>query len=172
MFRACRGAGGGNFGIITAYAFARLPEAPREVALATVAFDWAAMTPERFAELLRLYGDYWEARGKYPDTWGMFSLLKLTHRSAGQIVMLTQFCNPDGTCRDLAVLNDFLARFQACAPVPVKGRPPGYGSAHRQGVGQVLCSKPHTVVRYDWLTATQTRTARARTSAASTSRPT
>ncbi|CCF95889.1 hypothetical protein RSK60_120012 [Ralstonia solanacearum K60] len=88
-----------------------------------MAFDWAAMTPERFAKLLRLYGEYWETRGKNPDTWGMFSLLKLTHRSAGQIVMLTQFCNPDGTCRDLSVLNDFLARFRACAPVPLKGRP-------------------------------------------------
>ncbi|AKZ24954.1 FAD-dependent oxidoreductase [Ralstonia pseudosolanacearum] len=155
LFRACSGAGGGNFGIITSYTFARLPEAPREVALATVAFDWAAMTPERFAELLRLYGDYWATRGKDPDTWGLFSLLKLTHKSAGQIVMLTQFCNPDGTCRDLSVLNDFLARFQVCAPVPARARPPGYGPAHRQGVGQLLCSKPHTVVQYDWLTATQ-----------------
>lgn len=98
------------------------------------------MTPERFAELLRLYGDYWATRGKDPDTWGLFSLLKLTHKSAGQIVMLTQFCNPDGTCRDLSVLNDFLARFQVCAPVPARARPPGYGPAHRQGVGS--CSAP------------------------------
>ena len=131
LFRACRGAGGGNFGVITGYTFAKLPEAPQEVALATVAFDWATMTPQRFAELLRIYGEYWETRGKDPDTWGMFSLLKLTHKSSGQIVLLTQFCNPDGTCRDLSVLNDFLSRFQACAPTPVKGRPPGYGPAHK-----------------------------------------
>ena len=115
----------------------------------------ASMTPQRFAELLRIYGEYWETRGKDPDTWGMFSLLKLTHKSAGQIVLLTQFCNPDGTCRDLSVLNDFLERFQACAPTPVKGHPPGYGPAHKPGTGQLLCSKPHTIVQYDWLTATQ-----------------
>ncbi|RTQ34988.1 FAD-binding oxidoreductase [Variovorax gossypii] len=155
LFRACRGAGGGNFGAITSYVFDKLPTAPREVALAVVAFDWASMTPERFTALLTTYGDYWATRGKSPDTWGMFSLLKLTHRSAGQIVMLTQFCNPDGTCNDLTVLNDFLDRFRACAPVPAKGRAPGVGPAPQRDAGQLLCSKPHTVTRYDWLTATQ-----------------
>ena len=39
LFRACRGAGGGNFGAITSYVFDTLPPAPREVALAVVAFD-------------------------------------------------------------------------------------------------------------------------------------
>ncbi len=71
---------------------------------------------------------------------GLFSLLKLTHKSAGQIVMLTQFCNPDGTCRDLSVLNDFLARFQVCAPVPARARPPGYGP--RTGRAWGSCSAP------------------------------
>ncbi|BEP66950.1 MULTISPECIES: FAD-dependent oxidoreductase [unclassified Variovorax] len=155
LFRACRGAGGGNFGAITSYVFDTLPTAPREVALAVVAFDWASMTPARFAQLLAIYGDYWATRGTSPDTWGMFSLLKLTHRSSGQIVMLTQFCNPDGTCNDLTVLHDFLDRFRACTPVPLKGRAPGVGPAPRQDTGQLLCSKPHTVTRYDWLTATQ-----------------
>jgi hypothetical protein len=155
LFRACRGAGGGNFGAITSYVFDNLPTAPREVALAVVAFDWATMTPERFTALLTTYGEYWATRGKSPDTWGMFSLLKLTHRSSGQIVMLTQFCNPDGTCNDLTVLNEFLDRFRACAPVPLKGRPPGVGPAPQRDAGQLLCSKPHTVTRYDWLTATQ-----------------
>ncbi|MGE8620815.1 MAG: FAD-binding oxidoreductase, partial [Achromobacter spanius] len=113
LFRACRGAGGGNFGVITSYGFATLPQAPREVAIATVAFDWAGMTPRRFAQLLDIYGSYWETRGRAADTWGMFSLLKLTHQAAGQIVMIVQFCNPDGTCRDLTVLQDFLDRFRA-----------------------------------------------------------
>nr|WP_246173962.1 BBE domain-containing protein [Paraburkholderia hayleyella] len=155
LFRACRGAGGGNFGVITSYVFNNLPPAPSEVALATVAFDWASMTPDKFARLLSIYGDYWEKYDQVRDTWGMFSLLNLTHRSAGQIVMTTQFGNPDGTCRDLSVLNDFLDRFHVCGPVPLKGSVPGVGPAPHCCAGQLLCSKPHTVMRYDWLTATQ-----------------
>ena len=31
LFRACRGAGGGNFGVITSYEFDKLPKAPLEV---------------------------------------------------------------------------------------------------------------------------------------------
>lgn len=154
LFRACRGAGGGNFGVITSYSFATLPQAPREVAIATVAFDWAGMTPRRFAQLLDIYGSYWETRGRAADTWGMFSLLKLTHQAAGQIVMIVQFCNPDGTCRDLTVLQDFLDRFRACAPVAARATTPGLPRP-RMG-GDLLCSEPHTVIRYDWLAATQT----------------
>jgi FAD/FMN-containing dehydrogenase len=155
LFRACRGGGGGNFGMLTDYIFEKLPSAPREVAIATVAFDWATMTERKFAALLSIYGDYWETRGTLPDTWGMFSLLKLTHRSAGQIVMIVQFCNPDGTCRDLSVLNDFLVRFHDCTPVPAQGPAPGYGPATAREAGELLCSRPHTVMRYAWLTATQ-----------------
>lgn len=154
LFRACQGGGGGNFGVITSYAFTSLPRAPREVAIATVAFDWAAMTPQRFALLLDLYGRYWDTRGRDADTWGMFSLLKLTHRSAGQIVMIVQFCNPDGTCQDLSVLHDFLDRFGPCAPVAARATTPGLPRP-RLG-GDVLCSAPHSVIRYDWLVATQT----------------
>ena len=154
LFRACRGAGGGNFGVVTEYAFAQLPRAPSEVAIARVAFDWADMNEARFSALLRAYGEYWETRGTEPDTWGLFSLLSLNHRSAGQIVLLSQFCNPDGTCRDLTVLSDFLERFQACAPVPIAAAPPGDGTAHQSGE-QLLCSQSHSVTRYDWLTATQ-----------------
>ena len=154
LFRACRGAGGGNFGVITDYVFAKLPQPPAEVAIATVAFDWADMTDARFAALLGAYGDYWETRGTQPDTWGLFSMLKLTHRSANQIVLVSQFCDADGTCRDLTVLNEFLERFRPCGPVAIKGPVPGYGPAQREG-GELLCSQPHRVTRYDWLTATQ-----------------
>lgn len=154
LFRACRGAGGGNFGVITSYGFASLPQAPREVAIATVAFDWAGMTPGRFAQLLDIYGSYWATRGRDADTWGMFSLLKLMHQRAGQIVMIVQFCNPDGTCGDLTVLQEFLDRFRPCAPVAARATTPGLPRP-RMG-GDLLCSEPHTVVRYDWLVATQT----------------
>ncbi|MEO6909590.1 MAG: FAD-binding protein, partial [Edaphobacter sp.] len=44
LFRACRGAGGGNFGIITNYYFEKLPTAPQEVIHAGVRFAWEGMT--------------------------------------------------------------------------------------------------------------------------------
>jgi FAD/FMN-containing dehydrogenase len=69
LFRACRGAGGGNFGVITSYTFDKLPQPPQEVMLAHVSWAWADMTPERFTRILTAFGDYWETRGKDPDTW-------------------------------------------------------------------------------------------------------
>jgi len=117
LFRACRGAGGGNFGIITNYYCADLPPAPQEVMSAFIAFAWADMTPQRFAGILSTYGDYWETRGKDKDTWGLFSAMGLTHSSSGHFGIPVQFCNPDGTCRDLSVLNEFLDKFETFNPV-------------------------------------------------------
>jgi len=111
LFRACRGAGGGNFGVITSYNFAKLPPAPVEVMQARVEFAWADMPVERFVQIMKTYGEYWETRGQDPDTWGLFSVLNLTHQSHRGFGFSVQFCNPDGTCSDLAVLNEFLNRF-------------------------------------------------------------
>jgi FAD/FMN-containing dehydrogenase len=44
LFRACRGGGGGNFGVITGFLFDRLPAAPSEVVNSHLSFDWATMT--------------------------------------------------------------------------------------------------------------------------------
>jgi len=117
LFRACRGAGGGGFGIITNYFFEELPRAPQEVITANISFSWADMTEERFEAILKTYGNYWETRGKDPNTWGMFTIFALTHRSSGHFGMSIQFCNPDGTCNDQKVLNEFLALFEPCRPV-------------------------------------------------------
>ncbi len=117
LFRACRGAGGGNFGIITNYYFSDLPPAPQQVITASVAFAWADLTPERFAGIVGTFGNYWETRGQDKDTWGLFSLLGLTHSSSGHMGISAQFCNPDGTCRDLRVLNEFLNLFEPFNPV-------------------------------------------------------
>lgn len=117
LFRACRGAGGGNFGIITNYYFSDLPAPPQQVITASVAFAWADLTPERFAGIVSTFGNYWETRGQDKDTWGLFSLLGLTHSSSGHMGISAQFCNPDGTCRDLRVLNEFLNLFEPFNPV-------------------------------------------------------
>ncbi len=76
LFRACRGAGGGSFGVITNYFFEELPKVPQEVITANISFSWADMTEEKFEAILKTYGNYWETRGKDPDTWGMFAILR------------------------------------------------------------------------------------------------
>ena len=155
LFRACRGAGGGNFGVITTYIFDKLPYAPQEVMQANIVFPWADMTPERFASILTTYGEYFETRGQDPDTWGLFAVLVVSHQSGGRFGMSVQFCNPDGTCKDLSVLNDFLDRFQSCKPVT--GQPStssNFGSVPRPDAGQQVCSGANTMTRHDWLGAT------------------
>jgi FAD/FMN-containing dehydrogenase len=116
LFRACRGAGGGNFGIITGFRFDKLPSAPREVAQASLIFDWAELTEERFTQLLTIYGDYWEGRGKDPDTWGLFTLMDITPARHGHFGIYSQYCQPDGTAKDLSVLDEFLNRFASFQP--------------------------------------------------------
>jgi len=137
LFRACRGAGGGNFGIITSFRFDRLPVAPCEVAGISLFIPWKDMSEDRFISLMTTFGDYWEGRGKDPDTWGLFSLLEITPQRTGHLGLHTQFCQPDGSATDLAVLDEFLDRFAPFQPmsmplnpaVPVAAGPSG---AHAQ----------------------------------------
>jgi len=120
LFRACRGAGGGNFGLINNYHFAKLPAAPTEVASAGISFAWSDMTLEKFTKILIRYGEYWEGCGQDPDTWGMFIGMGLGMRSEkGHFGFGGQFCNPDGTAKDLSVLHEFFDRFSDLDPAPV-----------------------------------------------------
>ena len=160
LFRACCGAGGGNFGVITGYLFEKLPPAPQEVATAGISFDWATMTEPRFIEIVTTYGKYWETRGKDPDTWGLFAMLGLTHVSTGKFGVSLQFCNPDGTCRDLRVVEEFLDLFSSCKPSP--GSPAlAYGQtvpphqSEQHDAEQHACSEgQHDIRRRPWLEAT------------------
>src|SRR5260370_1367993 len=158
LFRACRGAGGGNCGIITNYFCDKRPQAPQEVISASMSFAWADMTPERFEAILTTYGNYWETRGKDPDTWGMFGFLGLSHRSSGHIGLSVQFCNPDGTCRDLSVLNEFLDLFEHCKPSQDAPASSTFGGGERfaakQDESQQVCYGQHRMTRRLWLDAT------------------
>jgi hypothetical protein len=143
LFRACRGAGGGNFGVIVDYIFDKLPPAPQEVMLSNLIFPWEEMTEEKFTKIFDAFGSYFATRGRDPETWGLFAVIEANHKASGFMSVSVQFCNPDGTCRDTKVLDEFLALFDACQPsavwptAPVSIRPP-------QGFG------PHMMTRILW----------------------
>ncbi len=90
------------------------------------------MTQERFEKILTTYGHYHETRGKDPETWGLFTIVNLNHQSRGRITIGVQFCNPDGTCKDTKVLDEFLGLFDTCDPA-IGGDHPIAGMDERSG---------------------------------------
>ena len=158
LLRACRGSGGGSFGIITNFYFDTLPTTPMEVMKGSLNFGWDGMTQERFARILYLYSNYWATRGKDPDTWGLFTVFGLSHRSSGHLGMSVQFCNPDGTCNDLKPLEEFFALFEECKPVTSGDvKPPQAMEDHARlsvGGGEDVCLlAKHVVTKRNWLEA-------------------
>ncbi|NUR60956.1 MAG: FAD-binding protein [Catenulispora sp.] len=95
LFWALKGAGCGNFGVILRYYFDTLPTAPDFASIYTLSWDWSSMDPSSFAALL---ADYAEFVSEMPET--EFSLLKLTHVSAGQLGMVVQAVSPEGATLD------------------------------------------------------------------------
>jgi FAD/FMN-containing dehydrogenase len=154
LFRACCGAGGGNFGVITGFLFDHLPPAPYEVVNAHLSWDWSTMTEDNFAAILIAFGDYFAKRGTEPDTWGMFAALGLTHASSGRFNVSLQFCNPDGRCDDLKPMEEFLDCFQGFSPMERRSAVPGdrrfapRTPATRQNTGR------YEIDRLLWLDAT------------------
>lgn len=153
LFRACRGAGGGNFGVITGFHFDRLPPAPREVAEAGISFSWADLNLEKFTRILISFGDYWAMRGLAPDTWGLFSIMTLSgaNSRSSRFGIHAQFVNPDGTASDVSVLREFLDRFAQFEPDELSADDPG-AAALPHNAGNV--SPYYRINHRPWLTAT------------------
>jgi hypothetical protein len=158
LFRACRGAGGGSFGIITGFYFDKLPTPPKEVMSGRISFDWSTMTEERFARILFLYCNYWQTRGIDADTWGLFTIFNLSHRTSGHLGMSVQFCDRNGICDDMRVLEEFFSTFDECRPIshadghsqsPVNDHLPASADS-----GQDVCMAQHTVTRRTWIDST------------------
>jgi hypothetical protein len=154
LFRACRGGGGGNFGVVTGYVFDKLPKAPQEVVSGGVYFKWADVTEAQFVDIVLTYGEYWEKRGKDQDTWGLFSVLDLEHSSAHGFGVSLQFCNPDGTCRDLSAANEFLDRFEDCGATPRHSMLQNGRAVPLRAKPEEVCAGQHALTRHVWLDAT------------------
>jgi FAD/FMN-containing dehydrogenase len=140
LFRACRGAGGGNFGVITNFHFDKLPTAPSEIAEGGISFKWASMTEAKFTRLLVAFGDYWATRGLEQDTWGLFGFLSLF--SGASFNIHAQLVNPDGTAKDISVLREFLDSFAKFEPEPL---PESANAA---------AGETYRIARRPWLNAT------------------
>jgi hypothetical protein len=91
LFWALRGAGAGNFGVITRYYFASLPDAPAHATLWTLAWNWQDMSLPQFCNLLQEYG---ELMLSLPDH--CFTLLKLCHSANKQLGLVLQIASQKG----------------------------------------------------------------------------
>jgi hypothetical protein len=112
LFRACRGTGGGNFGIVTNFYFDKLPSAPSEVGEASLHFPWATITRERLYQLLSIYGNYFHTAGRARASWGLAAVLTIgPRRPQNSIHIALQYCNAEGNAPTYDVLSDFLDRF-------------------------------------------------------------
>jgi len=142
LLRACRGAGGGNFGLIVDYRFDHLPPAPQEVMALNMFFSWSEMTEEKLGKILNAFGGYFATRGQEEETWGLFSIIEAYHQTHGYVRVGVQFCNPDGTCKDTKVLDEYLSLFDGCNPSAIIPAAASNAPAHSFG--------PHRMTRDLW----------------------
>ncbi|MCK3861517.1 BBE domain-containing protein [Pseudomonas sp. B329] len=126
LFIACRGAGGGNFGIILNYYFKELPQAPQQAYLLSLAWPWSVFDSKD--KLSHFLNEYWRWFSKNDEHWnsddlskangGLFALLKLQHRSTGDINLLVQYTGMDGRVdgeRQTEPLIDFVTHMNQAA---------------------------------------------------------
>ncbi len=105
LFIACRGAGGGNFGIVLNYYFHELPAAPQTAYLLTLTYPWASFVNQaQFDAFMRAYWQWfadndgdWNSNDPAVANGGLFTLLKVQHRATGDIKLVIQYTGSDGT---------------------------------------------------------------------------
>jgi len=144
LFWAQTGGGGGNFGVITRYYFAALPEAPRSAVISTLGFDWSDLTVDKLDALLAAYAEL----ASRNDNRTLFGLFKLMHQSAGEIQLVLQVAAEDEAAARaasenlVAPLHRDLARIHPHRPVraPVVGHV-GWATAPPQALAT---SAPYT----------------------------
>jgi hexose oxidase len=112
LFWAHTGGGGGNFGVITRYEFADLPDAPVSADVQIYAWNWS-LVKRRGPGFLNRIVRFFEFLS---DTLGpqAFVILKLTHFDSGQIQLLVQNVHLSGqvTAHDLGLRDGFKQRLE------------------------------------------------------------
>jgi FAD/FMN-containing dehydrogenase len=159
LYRALRGAGGANFGIITNFYFDKLPPAPQSLSTAGVSFSWETMTEEKFIHIAQTYGGYLEKRGQEPDTWPLFTFLGLTHKAPAQRIVVTASMHDMDGKNDLRIPTEFLDLFLKCGDAESLSDPAITGHQHQQQNGQMQQLSPciagqHRFITRPWLDAT------------------
>ncbi len=138
------GGGGGNFGIVTKFYFRDLPLAPEEVQLVTHAWDWATLDRPAFGSLIANFGRFLEEHSDVDSPYkGLFSLLHLSQKAAGQVSLTTQYTGPD-----TSLIVDFLRFMGNGLSQPVTK---STGSGH-----QIPAVNTTDIQTMPWLFATQT----------------
>ncbi|CAI0970229.1 BBE domain-containing protein [Serratia quinivorans] len=169
LFIACRGGGGGNFGIILNYYFKELPQAPQKACLLSLSWPWSAFDK---ATLGRFLNGYWLWFKDNDENWnspdiskcngGLFTLLKLQHRSTGDINLLIQYTVKEGNLddeRQIQPLVDFVNHMKNIVNVDpfVTTKDTLYGPVPRRHVDEPkLNDVLQDALKMDWLSLTQT----------------
>lgn len=148
LFKACCGAGGGNFGIIIRYYFNDLPEAPQKAYWTTLSWEWSDFDKVSFRKFLRGY-HAWFANNDADATstilskanGGLFTLLKLNHVDSNpKVILAIQYTGRDGMVGDYerdAPFNDFLCAINSAAP--------GHGKLYDGFVLPNIAPRPHSM---------------------------
>ncbi|MEE1821392.1 FAD-binding oxidoreductase [Streptomyces sp. BE20] len=148
LFWAHTGGGGGNFGIVLRYHFAHaLPKPPPQVWLSSVAWPWDELVrrPEDFRTLLDNFGAFFARYSGRKETvyQGLFSILHLTHRSNGNVVLFSQWDEEDP-----APLDEFLALVES----GMRTR----STIQTRSAGRLYLPYPDKRRRLPWFQATMT----------------